>query len=257
VSVRKVERAAVSLEHVSVTLRTRLALEDVTAALCPGAIVGVVGPNGAGKTTLLRALVGVVPLTEGRIRIHGQPPRAAWRQLGYLPQHEQVNWEFPVSALEVVLMGQVRRLGWSRRPGAADYRIARNALATVGMEQHAERQIGQLSGGQRQRVFLARALAQARDVLVLDEPLAGVDATTQEVIIRLLADLRDQGKLVLMSTHDLGLALEACDHLLCLNQRLIASGPTHRVFTREVLRATYGAAVALLDGGLAVHDVHH
>ena len=248
---------AVQFDDVSVAYGTRVVVSEVTAALRPGSFVGLLGPNGAGKTTLLKALVGVLPLAGGAIRVHGMPRESAWRHLAYLPQHEHVNWQFPLSVLEVALMGRVRALGWLRRPGGRERRWAMEALDRVGMADFAGRQIGQLSAGQRQRVLLARALAQGGDLLALDEPLAGVDATTQEAVLRLLAELRDQGVLVLISTHDLSLAANACDYLLCLNRRLIAAGPTPTVFTPGVLRATYGDAVAFLEGGLVIHDAHH
>jgi len=248
---------AVRFEHVSVAYGDHVAVEDVTADLRLGTLVGVLGPNGAGKSTLLKALVGILPLARGTVHVHGMTPQEAWYHMAYLPQHEQVNWEFPASALDVVLMGRTRALGWLRGPGAADRRQALQALARVGMEDYVRRQIGQLSGGQRQRVLLARALVQEGDIVILDEPLAGVDVVTQEAALRLITELRDQGALVLMATHDLSHAADVCDHLLCLNRRLIAYGPTREVFVPEVVRATYGATVAFLKEGAVVHDAHH
>ncbi len=246
----------VRFEDVTLAYDDHIAVENVTATLHAGALVGLLGPNGAGKTTLLKALVGVLPLVSGTVLIHGMSPREAWYHVSYLPQHEQVNWEFPASVLDVVLMGRVRAIGWLRMPGADDRRAALEALGRVGMEGYARRQVGQLSRGQRQRVLLARALVQDGNVVLLDEPLAGVDTTTQEAVVRLLRELRDQGSLVLMSTHDLGVAAEVCDHLLCLNRRLIASGSPRAVFTTDVLRATYGKTVAFVGGGAVVHDAH-
>lgn len=249
---------AVEFDAVTVAYGDHVAVKDVTAALHPGAIVGLLGPNGAGKTTLLRALLGVLPPARGRIRIHGTPPREAYHHVSYLPQHEDVNWDFPVTVFEVVLMGRVRALGWLNRPTARDRALAQEALARVGLEGLAGRQIGQLSRGQRQRALLARALAQDGDIVILDEPLAGVDLPSQEAIVRLLGELRDRKALVLVSLHDIGVARETCDHLLCLNQRMTAFGPTRTVFVPEVLRATYGGMVAILDkstGGLVVNDV--
>jgi manganese/zinc/iron transport system ATP- binding protein len=245
---------AVEFRGVTVAYRDHVAVEDVTAALRPGTIVGLLGPNGAGKTTLLRALVGVLPPSRGAVSIHGMPPAEAWHHVSYLPQHEQVNWDFPVSALDVALMGCARTIGWFRAAGADDRRRAADALERVGMGPFAHRQIGQFSRGQRQRVLLARALVQDGDVVVLDEPLAGVDTTTQDSVIRLLHELRDGGALVLMSTHDLGVASEICDQLLCLNRRLVAAGPTRTVFVPDVLRATYGSTLALLGEGVVLHD---
>jgi manganese/zinc/iron transport system ATP- binding protein len=245
---------AIRLTNVSVAYGARTVVQDITATLHPGTVVGLLGPNGAGKTTLLKALLGVLPLAQGTVLIHETSPREAWHHVSYLPQHEDVNWDFPVSVLDVVLMGRVRALGWLTTPRAQDRTLALETLARVDMEGLAGRQIGQLSRGQRQRVLLARALAQGGDVVILDEPLAGVDATTQETILRLLGDLRRAGALVLMSTHDLGAAVDTCDQLLCLNNRLIAFGPTRAVFTPDVVRATYGRLVAFVGGGAVVHD---
>jgi len=244
----------VEFSDVAVAYNDYVAVQDVTAALHPGTIVGLLGPNGAGKTTLLRALVGVLPVAHGTIRIHDTAPREAWHHLSYLPQQEEVNWDFPVSVFDVALMGRVRALGWLSLPRAEDRRRAERALGRVGMEDFAARQVGQLSRGQRQRVLLARALVQDGDVVILDEPLAGVDTTTQEAVIGLLHELRDQGALVLMSTHDLAVAADVCDQLLCLNRRLIASGPTRTVFVPDVLRATYGSTLAIFSEGVAIHD---
>jgi manganese/zinc/iron transport system ATP- binding protein len=263
------DRAIISIHHraepavrftdVAVAYGDRTVVQGVTAALHPGTVVGLLGPNGAGKTTLLRALLGVLPTAQGIIRIHEMPPREAYHHVSYLPQHEEVNWDFPVTVFEVVLMGRVRALGWLSRPRARDRALAQEALARVGMEGLAGRQIGQLSRGQRQRALLARALAQDGDVVVLDEPLAGVDLPSQEAIVRLLGELRDRKALVLISLHDIGVAQETCDHLLCLNQRMTAFGPTRAVFVPEVLRATYGGMVAILDkstGHLVANDVY-
>ncbi len=248
---------AVQFQNVSVAYGDDIAVEGVTAALRLGTIVGLLGPNGAGKTTLLKALVGMLPLSGGTISVHGVSPREAWGHMAYLPQPEQVNWEFPVSVQDVVLAGRVKRLGWLASPRDGDRRMALAALARVGMADHAPHPIGRHSRGQRQRVLLARALVQEGDVLILDEPLADVDAVTQTAVVRLLGELRDQGVLVLLSMHDLSVATEVCDHLLCLNRRLIAFGKTRTVFIPEILRATYGATLAFVGGDLVVHDAHH
>jgi manganese/zinc/iron transport system ATP- binding protein len=251
---RRRDAVALRLVDVSVAYDGRVAVEGVSSVLQAGTVVGLLGPNGAGKTTLLRAVMGVVPLAGGAVYVHEMPPREAWYHMSYLPQHEQINWEFPVSVLEAVLMGRARALGWLRAPGPDDKQRAMDALERVGMEGHARRRIAELSRGQRQRVLIARALAQEGDVVVLDEPLAGVDTTTQEAVVRLLRSLRDQGMLVLVSMHDLGVAADVCDQLLCLNRRLLAFGPPRTVFVPEVLRATYGSTVAIVGAGTAVHD---
>jgi manganese/zinc/iron transport system ATP- binding protein len=211
------------------------------------ALVGVVGPNGAGKSTLIKAILGLVPVTSGEVRLFGRPVAEVRRRVGYVPQRESVDWDFPVSVLDVVLMGTYGRLGWVRRPGKAEREWARECLAEVGLAEFAGRQIGQLSGGQQQRTFLARALAQRADVYFMDEPMAGVDAATERVVFRLLERLRGEGKAVIAVHHDLRTVPEYFDQVVLLNMRLVAAGPTGTVFTTENLRRTYGARLEVLD----------
>jgi manganese/zinc/iron transport system ATP- binding protein len=210
-------------------------------------LVGIVGPNGAGKSTLIKAILGLVPLASGTISIFGQPFEQQRKLVGYVPQRESVDWDFPVSALDAVLMGTYGRLGWFRRPGAAEREWARACLEKVGLADLAGRQIGQLSGGQQQRVFLARALAQRAEIYFMDEPMAGVDAATERVIFQLLRELREQGKTVFVVHHDLRTVPEYFDHVVLLNLRLVASGPTEAVFTHDKLQAAYGGRLAILD----------
>jgi ABC-type Mn2+/Zn2+ transport system ATPase subunit len=223
-------------------------LEEVTFALAGGRLVGIIGPNGAGKTTLLKAILGLVAVERGAVAVHGERPTRRGGRVAYVPQRDAVNWRFPATVADVVLMGRYGRLGWLRRPGAEDRAIARRCLAQVGMEPYAGRAIAELSGGQQQRVFLARALAQEPDVLLLDEPISGVDAPTQESILRILAELAVQGKTLLLTTHDLRCNMEYFDGLLALNRTLIALGPTAEVLTPGVLTRTYGTQVVLADG---------
>jgi ABC-type Mn2+/Zn2+ transport system ATPase subunit len=230
-------------------------LEDVAFALPAGRLVGIIGPNGAGKTTLLKSMLGLAPITAGTITAGGaaitrRPSlrRDTGGQVAYVPQRDAINWRFPASVADVVLMGRYRRLGWLRRPGPADRAIAQRCLEQVGMQAFAARPITALSGGQQQRVFLARALAQEPDVLLLDEPISGVDAPTQETILSILSSLAAQGKTLLITTHDLRCNMQHFDALLALNRRVIALGPVEQVLTPDVLARTYGVQVMLADG---------
>jgi manganese/zinc/iron transport system ATP- binding protein len=238
---------AVEIEHLTVAYGRRVALRDVTASIPSGSFVGVIGPNGAGKSTLLKAILGIVPVRRGSVRILGAPLKERRNNVAYVPQREAVHWDFPVSVLEVVLMGRYRRRGWLRLPGKADREIAVEALSEVNMADRRDEQIGRLSGGQQQRVFLARALAQQADVLLLDEPLNGVDMRTQESVLAIIERLRGQGRTILMATHDLNTAGEACDCLCCVNHNLIAYGPSGETFTEDVLTRTYGGQVLVVN----------
>jgi manganese/zinc/iron transport system ATP- binding protein len=237
----------VSVHDVTVAYGRRPVLWDVDYEAPAGGLVGIVGPNGAGKSTLLRAILGLVPLASGRIEVFGQPAKRRRRLVGYVPQRESVDWDFPVSALDVVAMGRYGRIGWFRRVGRADREAARGCLARVGMEGFAGRQISELSGGQQQRVFLARALAQEAELYLMDEPLAGVDAATESAIIDILKALRDQGRTCLVVHHDLQTVRAYFDHLLLLNVRVVAAGPTAEVLTEENLARTYGGRLTLLE----------
>lgn len=210
-------------------------------------LVGILGPNGAGKSTFIKAILGLVPLVSGQVTVLGRPIRQARRLIGYVPQRESVDWEFPVSVLDVVLMGTYGRLGWFRRPGRQERAWARQCLARVGIAELAGRQIGQLSGGQQQRTFLARALAQRAEIYFMDEPMAGVDAATERVIFELLGELREAGKTVLVVHHDLRTVPEYFDQVALLNMRLVASGATESTFTKENLQRTYGGRLSVLE----------
>ncbi len=246
---RGLESGPVSVEihDVTVAYQRKPVLWDIDVSLPTGQLIAIVGPNGAGKSTLLKAALGLVPLASGRIEILGRSLRQARRLIGYVPQRETVDWDFPVSALDVVLMGRYGRLGWLRRPGAADRRAALECLRKVGMQDFSARQISQLSGGQQQRVFLARALAQEAALYFMDEPFAGVDAATERAIVEVLREMRSSGKTVVAVHHDLQTVAEYFDHVVLLNMRLVAAGPVARVFTRENLQKTYGGRLTLLD----------
>lgn len=220
---------------------------DVELNIPEGKLVGVVGPNGAGKSTLLKACLDLVPKTSGEVQIYGGPYKARRRMVGYVPQRESVDWDFPVSALDVVAMGTYGRIGWFKRVGKAEKKIAAEALERVGISHLADRQISQLSGGQQQRVFLARALAQDARLYFMDEPFAAVDAATEQAIVTLLKELNRAGKTCLVVHHDLATVTRYFDYLVLLNMRVVASGPTDEVFTRENLQKTYGGKLSLLD----------
>ena len=241
---------AVDVHDLTVAYADKPVLWDVDLTVPPGVLMGVVGPNGAGKTTLIKAMLGLVRPVSGRVLIHGQPYQADKRSVGYVPQRGSVDWDFPTTAFDVVLMGTYGRLGWFRRPGAVERELARDALARVGMADLAARQISQLSGGQQQRVFLARALVQQAPVYFMDEPFQGVDAVTERAIVDILRELRSQGRTVLVVHHDLGTVREYFDWVTLLNVRKVASGPVGEAFTAANLTATYGGrAAAAVAGG--------
>ena len=237
----------VSVHDVTVAYHRKPVLWDIDYDAPSGALVGIVGPNGAGKTTLLKAVMGLVPLASGRIEVFGRPYRRQRRLVGYVPQRESVDWDFPVSALDVVAMGRYGMIGWGRPVGRAHKAAALRCLDQVGLADLAGRQISELSGGQQQRVFLARALAQEAELYLMDEPFAGVDATTEKAIIDILKLLRDGGKTCLVVHHDLQTVRSYFDHLLLLNMRVVVAGPTHEVLTEENLARTYGGRLTLLE----------
>ncbi len=236
-----------SIHDMTVAYHRRPVIWDIDYNAPRGELVAIVGPNGAGKSTLINAALDLIPKASGRVTIFGKPYRQQRGLVGYVPQRESVDWDFPISALEVVAMGLYRKIGWCR-PVTRKYRLkAIEALDRVGMADYVQRQISQLSGGQQQRVFLARALVQEADLYLMDEPFSGVDAATERAIVVLLRELRSQGKTALVVHHDLQTVAEYFDHVLLLNMRLVAAGPTQDVFTHENLRKTYGGKLALLD----------
>jgi manganese/zinc/iron transport system ATP- binding protein len=242
---------ALHVEDLTVAYHGKPVLWDIDVDIPPGAMAAIVGPNGAGKSTLMKAVLGLVRPSAGHIRVHGQPPRRILRRLGYVPQRSSVDWDFPTTALDVVMMGRYGHLGWFRRPGRAERDLAMSALSQVHMDHLHDRQISQLSGGQQQRVFLARALVQDPDVYFLDEPMAGVDATTERTIVERLKAERDRGKTVVVVHHDLQTVADYFDWLVLLNVRVIAQGHVHDVYTADNLRRAYGGQVALIERGAA------
>lgn len=238
--------AAVTVRDLTVAYRDKPVLWDIDLEIPAGTLTAIIGPNGAGKTSLIKAILGLLPLAAGSVEVFGRPYREQRRLVAYVPQRGSVDWEFPTNALDVVTMGTYGQLGWVRRPGPEQKRRAMACLDQVGMADFAGRQISQLSGGQQQRVFLARALAQEAELYVMDEPFAGVDATTEKAIVGLLQELRAKGKTVVCVHHDLESAPDYFDWLLLLNVRLIAAGPFTETFTAENLGRTYGGRMHLL-----------
>ncbi len=235
------------IHDVTVAYHRKPVLWDVDLVIDEPHLVGIVGPNGAGKSTLIKAALGLVPLASGSVKIFGQSIGRVRKRIGYVPQRESVDWDFPVTVLDVVLMGSYGRLGWFRRPGHAEREFAHECLEKVGLADYAHQQIGQLSGGQQQRTFLARALAQRADMYFMDEPMAGVDAATEHAIFGLLDELRSQGKTVFVVHHDLRTVPKYFDYVVLLNMRLVASGSTETTFTRSNLQKTYGGRMEVLE----------
>lgn len=242
--------APIEVHDLTVAYHARPVLWDIDLTLPEGKLIAIVGPNGAGKTTLLKAIMGLVPIAAGWVRVYGKSYREQRQLVGYVPQRTSVDWDFPTNVRDVVEMGTYGRLGLLRRPGRAEREKALESLERVAMADFADRQINQLSGGQQQRVFLARALAQDAQIYLMDEPFAGVDAVTERAIVDILQQLRSRGKTVVAVHHDLQTVPEYFDWVALLNVRLIADGPIDQAFTHDNLRRTYGGRVAFLgDAG--------
>lgn len=240
------EKTAIEIHDLTVAFNRKPVLWNIDALLPAGKLIGIVGPNGAGKSTLIKAIMGIVPLSSGYVKVFGKDLNEVRRQVSYVPQRESVDWDFPVSVMDVALMGRYIHAGMFKKLRQADHDIALDALRKVGMEAFASRQIAQLSGGQQQRTFLARALAQQADLYLMDEPFAGVDAATEKAVITLLREMANDGKTILVVHHNLQSAAQYFDCLLLLNTRMIACGPVNEVFTAENLRDTYGGKLTLL-----------
>ncbi|QYR19122.1 metal ABC transporter ATP-binding protein [Paenibacillus sp. sptzw28] len=241
------QASPLSIRNLSVAYQKKPVLRDVSFEAPEGKLIGIVGPNGAGKSTLIKAALGLIPRLSGDVSIYGKPYSQQRKLVGYVPQRESVDWDFPTNALDVVMMGRYGHLGWFRRPGSSERRFAMECLAKVGMTEYADRQISQLSGGQQQRIFLARALAQDANLYFMDEPFVGVDAATEKAIISLLNELKTQGKTVLVVHHDLATVKEYFDWVMLLNERIIDFGPAEETFTTDKLQQTYGGRLTILD----------
>ena len=235
------------VSNITVAYQKKVVLKNVSFSVPKGKLIGIIGPNGAGKSTLIKSILGLVPPISGEVEILGGSYHSQRKMVGYVPQKESVDWDFPTDALDVVTMGRYGKLGWFRRPSKQDKEIAKQCLDKVGMSDFSNRQISQLSGGQQQRVFLARALAQEADMYFMDEPLAGVDAATEKAIISLLNELKREGKTVLVVHHDLNTVKEYFDWVMLINGALVEIGPTEEVFTNELLHKTYGGKLTMID----------
>ena len=250
--------SGIAAKGVYVTYRNgQTALRDTTFEIPTGTITGLVGVNGAGKSTIFKAVMGFLPVAKGEITILGLSVKAALKAnlVAYVPQAEEVDWSFPVLVEDVVMMGRYGHMGFFRIPGKADYAAVNNALVRVNMTDYRKRQIGELSGGQRKRVFLARALAQEASVILLDEPFTGVDVQTENAIIALLREMRDEGRVMLVSTHNLGSVPEFCDRTVLVKGTVLAYGPTETTFTRENLELAFGGVLRhFVLGGTDLHD---
>jgi len=252
------QTSGITARNVTVSYRNgHTALHDASFEIPTGTITGLVGVNGAGKSTLFKAIMGFVPVARGEITVLGMPVNEALRRnvVAYVPQSEEVDWTFPVLVEDVVMMGRYGHMGFFRRPKAADHAAVTQALDRVNMAEYRHRQIGELSGGQRKRVFLARALAQEGKVILLDEPFTGVDVQTEDAIVALLRDLRDEGRVILVSTHNLGSVPEFCDRTILVKQTVLAFGPTQETFTHDNLELAFGGVLRhFVLGGADLHD---
>ncbi len=236
-----------AIHDMTVAYHRKPVIWDIDYNAPAGKLIAVIGPNGAGKSTLMNAALDLTPKVSGEVRFFGEPYAKQRHRVGYVPQRESVDWDFPINALGVAAMGLYAKIGWFSRVSGKHRKLALESMARVGMADFADRQISQLSGGQQQRVFLARALAQDADLYLMDEPLAGVDAATERAIIEILRQLRAEGKTAIVVHHDLQTVPDYFDEVILLNMRLVASGPTATAFTAENLRKTYGGKLALLD----------
>jgi len=244
--IRHVAEPILEVHDLTVSYSRKPVLWGVDFTLPAGCIAGIVGPNGAGKSTLLKTIMGLIPPSSGLIHLFGRPLNEVRHRVSYVPQRESVDWDFPVSVLDVVLMGRYGKTGLFRSAAPKDKAVALDCLNQVGMSAYANRQIAQLSGGQQQRVFLARALAQEADIYFMDEPFAGVDAVTEQAIVALLRNMASAGKTMVVVHHDLQSARAYFDWVILMNMRLVASGPTDVVFTDDLVRQAYGGRLSVL-----------
>ncbi|MEO0329966.1 MAG: metal ABC transporter ATP-binding protein [Pseudomonadota bacterium] len=235
------------VEHLDVDYRGIVAVEDVSFRVFPGQMIGVIGPNGAGKSTLVKAILGLIPVSGGTIKFCNFPIKKQLRSIAYVPQRTQVDWDYPITVQNVVMMARTVSTGWFRQPSRKSKEIVKSALHRVGMWEFRSRQIGELSGGQQQRVFLARALAQQADLFFFDEPFVGIDKTTEDIMFDIFNELRRDDKILILITHDLGETLAQCDSLLLLNKHIIADGSMKEVVTTENLQRAYGNNVLFLN----------
>lgn len=238
-------KSIISITDLQVAYQKTVVLDEVTLEIPAGQITGIIGPNGSGKTTLLKSIMGLIPIEKGTIRILDQPLDAIRKALAYVPQRESVDWNFPASVFDVVAMGRLNTRKWWKRLNQEDLTIINKALEQVQLTEFRDRQIGQLSGGQQQRVFLARALAQQAQIILMDEPFVGVDMVSQSAILEVLFELRAQGKSMIIVHHDLLTVSNYFDYAILLNNKVVATGPTSEVLQPETLEKAYGATLLL------------
>jgi manganese/zinc/iron transport system ATP- binding protein len=238
---------SIETHNLTVSYNRRPVLWNIDFELPTGKIIGIIGPNGSGKTTLLKAIMGLVPTSSGYVKIFDQDLNDVRSRVSYVPQRESVDWDFPASVMDIVLMGRYKKNNLFKRISKADREMAAEALEKVNMLEYSNRQISQLSGGQQQRVFIARSLAQGADIYIMDEPFVGVDAATEEAILKLLSDMKDEGKTVVVVHHDLQTAKDFFDWIVLLNTRMIAAGPIEEIFNEKLLQEAYGGKLNVLS----------
>jgi manganese/iron transport system ATP-binding protein len=234
------------VKHLEVNYRGIAAVDNISFSVKPGQLVGVIGPNGAGKSTMLKAILGLIPTHQGLVRYQNASLNKRLKEVAYVPQRSQIDWDYPVTVINVVLMARIRSTGWFRPYSRSSMNIVQNALERVGMWDLRDRQIGELSGGQQQRVFLAQALAQQAELFLFDEPFVGVDQKTEEVIFEVFQELKSAGKILLVVTHDLGEVTRQYDRFLLINKQLIAEGSRNEVITADNIQKAYGDRVILV-----------
>src|SRR5690625_7012436 len=238
---------SIEVSHLHVSYYGNEVVKDVSFSFNRGNIIGIIGPNGAGKSTLMKAILGLISKDKGEVSFHGKPIKQVRKKIAYVPQRNNIDWDFPIIVRDTVLLGTYPGLKIFQRPGKKEKKLAQTCLRQVGREEFSARQIGELSGGQQQRVFLARALAQGAEYFFLDEPFVGIDATSEKTIINILKDLRDAGKTVFVVHHDLSTIEDYFDQLLLLNRKLIKKGSVDEVFKREILQKTYEHQFPVFD----------
>ncbi|WP_013324716.1 metal ABC transporter ATP-binding protein [Gloeothece verrucosa] len=245
------QNPSIDVVHLGVSYRSVEALRDITLKILPGRLTGIIGPNGAGKSTLIKAMLGLIPINQGSVFYQGQPLMEQLERVAYVPQRSQIDWTYPATVWDVVMMGRVRKTGWFRRFSTISRRRSLEALERVGMADYQHRPIGQLSGGQQQRVFLARSLAQEADIFFFDEPFVGVDQKTESILFNIFHELADEGKVVLVVNHDLGNSITNFDDLILLNRQLICSGVRQMVLREDNLYHAYDGKVSFFNAQAA------
>lgn len=238
-------KKALEVKNLTVSYKVKEVLRDITLSMDIGNLIGIIGPNGAGKSTFIKAVLGLTPIDSGEVKIYGKSVDEMRNEIAYVPQRSDIDWDFPILVKDTVLLGTYPKLGLFKRPGKKEKDWAMDCLIKVGMEEYADRQIGELSGGQQQRVFIARALAQKAECFFLDEPFIGIDVATQDIIVNILAELRDEGKTLFVVNHDLMKVEGYFDDLILINKDLIGAGPVEEIFQPELMEKAYQTPLAV------------